>query len=264
MFSAAAGSTTQTRAVISNRPNSSSLETDDSPSITVDAACGKRMTSSPTPSAVLLDPHPLWLDAIEVVVGRVGMKVVGKTTSGSEALRMVDDRSPDLLTVEIDPLPGEPSGLEVLRQARSSAADLRVIVLSAQHDSSSIDSALAAGASAYVVKTAHRDDIASTVRQAFDHSVFIPGAAPAPTPAPAGAPVEVERPRGLTRRELEILKLMAEGHSNVQLARMLWVTEQTVKFHLSNIYRKLDVANRTQAARWAQNSGLLRDQLPIA
>ena len=62
---------------------------------------------------------------------------------------------------------------------------------------------------------------------------------------------------GLTRREVEILQLVSEGHSNAQLARMLWVTEQTVKFHLSNIYRKLDVANRTEAARWAQLHGLL-------
>ena len=61
----------------------------------------------------------------------------------------------------------------------------------------------------------------------------------------------------LTRRELEILQLVAEGHSNSQLARMLWVTEQTVKFHLSNIYRKLSVSNRTEASRWAQFHGLL-------
>ncbi len=61
----------------------------------------------------------------------------------------------------------------------------------------------------------------------------------------------------LTRRELEILQLVAEGHSNTQLAKMLWVTEQTVKFHLSNVYRKLDVANRTEASRWAQLNGLL-------
>ena len=62
--------------------------------------------------------------------------------------------------------------------------------------------------------------------------------------------------RELTRRELEILQLVAEGHSNSQLAQMLWVTEQTVKFHLSNIYRKLDVANRTEASRWAEVHGL--------
>ncbi len=61
----------------------------------------------------------------------------------------------------------------------------------------------------------------------------------------------------LTRRELEILQFVAEGHSNTQLAKMLWVTEQTVKFHLSNVYRKLHVANRTEASRWAQLNGLL-------
>ena len=61
----------------------------------------------------------------------------------------------------------------------------------------------------------------------------------------------------LTPREREILQLVAEGHSNAKLAKMLWVTEQTVKFHLSNVYRKLNVSNRTEAARWAQLNGLL-------
>jgi DNA-binding NarL/FixJ family response regulator len=223
------------------------------------------MTPSSAPlRAVLLDPHPIWLDAIELVLDRVGVTVVGKTNSGSEALRMVEERTPDLLTLELDPLPGEPNGLDVLRQVHSTGADLRAIVLSTHHDSSHVDSALAAGASAYVVKTAHPDDVASAVRQAFDHSVFMPGAAPALTPPAAGAPVRIERPGGLTRREVEILKLVAEGHSNAQLARMLWVTEQTVKFHLSNIYRKLRVANRTEASRWAQRNGLLGDELSIA
>jgi DNA-binding CsgD family transcriptional regulator len=62
---------------------------------------------------------------------------------------------------------------------------------------------------------------------------------------------------GLTRRELEILRLVAVGHAHAQLATMLWVTEQTVKFHPSNIYRKLDVSNRTEASRWAQVQRLL-------
>ena len=61
----------------------------------------------------------------------------------------------------------------------------------------------------------------------------------------------------LTKRELEILLLVADGSSNGQLAKKLWVTEQTVKFHLSNIYRKLEVANRTEASRWAHLNGLL-------
>ena len=68
---------------------------------------------------------------------------------------------------------------------------------------------------------------------------------------------ELDNSPGLTRRELEILQLVAEGLSNAELARKVWVTEQTVKFHLSNIYRKLSVSNRTEASRWAQLHGLL-------
>ena len=188
---------------------------------------------------------------------RVGVEVAGKTSSGKEAVALVDRLKPDLLTLEIDPLPGEPEGLDVLRQSRTKHPGLRAIVLSTHHDTGHIDGALTAGASAYVVKTAHPDDVASAVRQAFDHSVFLPGTVTA-APAPAAAePASRETPGGLTRRELEILKLVADGHSNAALARMLWVTEQTVKFHLSNIYRKLDVANRTEASRWAQINGLL-------
>jgi DNA-binding NarL/FixJ family response regulator len=222
------------------------------------------MNSSTEPlKAVLLDPHPIWLDAIEVVLDRVGVEVVGKTSAGGEAIRLVERLNPELLTLEIDPLPGEPGGLDVLRQTRSTRAALRAIVLSAHGDTGHIDRALAAGASAYVVKTAHPDDVASAVRQAFDHSVFMSGARPAPVTA-GEDPVRRETPGGLTRRELEILKLVAEGHSNAALARMLWVTEQTVKFHLSNVYRKLHVTNRTEASRWAQLNGILGDELSVA
>ena len=214
--------------------------------------------------AVLLDPHPIWLDAIEIVLKRVGVEIVGKTTSGNEAIALVAELSPRLLTLEIDPLPGEPDGFSVLRQSRSGAAELRAIVLSRNHQTRYIDAALAAGASAYIVKTAHPDDVASAVRQAFDHSVFLPGVAEPPTAEPP-VPHTGERPGGLTRRELEILKLAAEGHSNADLARMLWVTEQTVKFHLSNVYRKINVTNRTEASRWAQVNGFLgTDELSIA
>jgi DNA-binding NarL/FixJ family response regulator len=206
--------------------------------------------------AVVLDPHPIWLDAVEMVLARIGATVVVKTSSAREALDAIERDQPQLLTLELEASPGEPDGFEVIRRARTLAPGLRAIVLSAHHDTAHIDAALAAGAAAYVVKTAHPDDVASAVRQAFEHSVYLAGAA---RPAAAGAPKTStsELPGGLTRRELEILRLVAEGHSNSQLARMLWVTEQTVKFHLSNIYRKLGVANRTEASRWAQLNGLL-------
>jgi DNA-binding NarL/FixJ family response regulator len=215
--------------------------------------------------AVVLDPHPIWLDAIEMVLERIGAKVVLKTSSSGDALAAIERSQPQLLILELDSQPGEPDGLEVMRRVKTLAPALRSIVLSAHHDTAHIDAALAAGAAAYVVKTAHPDDVASAVRQAFDHSVYLAGG-PRPIggpPAPAPA-LSAESPGGLTRRELEILRLVAEGHSNSQLARMLWVTEQTVKFHLSNIYRKLGVSNRTEASRWAQLNGLLAQQTPPA
>jgi DNA-binding NarL/FixJ family response regulator len=215
--------------------------------------------------AVVLDPHPIWLDAIQMVLERIGAKVVLKTSSSGDALATIERSQPQLLILELDSQPNEPDGFEVMRRAKTLAPALRSIVLSAHHDTAHIDAALAAGAAAYVVKTAHPDDVASAVRQAFDHSVYLAGG-PRPIggpPATAQAPA-AESPAGLTRRELEILRLVAEGHSNSQLARMLWVTEQTVKFHLSNIYRKLGVSNRTEASRWAQLNGLLSQQTPAS
>ncbi|HEY7706763.1 MAG TPA: response regulator transcription factor [Gaiellaceae bacterium] len=212
--------------------------------------------SSSEQVGVICDSHPMWLDAVEQVLRRIAIRVVGKTTSTSEALSMVEEHRPDLLITELEGVNGELSGLALIERSRAAVPSVRPIVLSMHQDSQIIDAALVAGASAYVVKTAHPEDLASAVRQAFSHSVYLAGRRNL-TPAPAEPVAEAADEPGLTRRELEILRLVAEGHSNAQLARMLWVTEQTVKFHLSNIYRKLDVANRTEASRWAQVHGLL-------
>jgi DNA-binding NarL/FixJ family response regulator len=220
------------------------------------------MSGTPEKTGVICDSHPMWLDAVEQVLRRAGIDVVGKTTSAWKALGMVDEHSPDLLIVELETLAGDLSGIALIERARSSAPNIRPIVLSMHTDTQTIDTALAAGASAYVVKTAHPDDLAAVIRQAFSHSVYLAGRRPEAS-APAPQTVSLDDDPDLTRRELEILRLVAEGHSNADLARMLWVTEQTVKFHLSNIYRKLDVANRTEASRWAQVHGLL-DTRPAA
>jgi DNA-binding NarL/FixJ family response regulator len=217
-------------------------------------------TATGSLDAVVLDPYPIWHDAVEMVLARIGATVVFKTSSSGAALATIEREQPRLLTLELDAPPGEPDGFEVIRRARILAPNLRSIVLSAHHDTAHLDAALAAGAAAYILKTAHADDVASAVRQAFEPSVYVAGR---PRRMPVSAPPAqrtAKRPGGLTRRELEILRLVAEGHSNSQLARMLWVTEQTVKFHLSNVYRKLGVSNRTEASRWAQVNGILRHE----
>jgi DNA-binding NarL/FixJ family response regulator len=220
------------------------------------------VSGTPQQSGVICDSHPMWLDAVEQVLRRIDIHVVGKTTSTAEALSMVEKHSSDLLITELEGPPGDLSGLVLIERARVAQPGVRPIVLSMHADPQVIDAALVAGASAYVVKTAHPEDLASAVRQAFSHSVYLAGRRVAERTA-AEKP-KVDDSPDLTRRELEILRLVAEGHSNAQLARMLWVTEQTVKFHLSNIYRKLEVANRTEASRWAQRNGLLQDAPALA
>jgi DNA-binding NarL/FixJ family response regulator len=205
-------------------------------------------------TAILVDQHPLWLEAIEPVVSRIGVQVLGRTTSAAEGLALVEEHHPDILVTGLDMPAGAMDGIALVRRAREKAPELKPIVISMHHDPAHIDAALEAGAVAYVVKTAQADDIASAIRQAFTHSIYLAGMRPAPAPKSTQTPSSAP---DLTRREVEILQLVAEGHSNAQLARKLWVTEQTVKFHLSNIYRKLDVSNRTEASRWAQLNGLL-------
>jgi DNA-binding NarL/FixJ family response regulator len=217
------------------------------------------MEPSTARTAVILDHHPLWLEAVGPVLANINVRVVGRATTVNRALDLISEEQPDIFIAEIAAPQGTAAGIACLRQAKERMPTGTLIVLGALSDPDTIDSAFAAGAKAYIVKTAHPEDIASTIRQAFDHSVFFAQAQP--TRETNGAtPIssrDGDPSPGLTRREVEILKLVAEGYSNGQLARMLWVTEQTVKFHLSNIYRKLDVRNRTEASRWAQLNGLV-------
>jgi DNA-binding NarL/FixJ family response regulator len=205
-------------------------------------------------SAVILDRHPIWLDAMSAVLEGVGVEVVGRAVDSGEAMRLVGEHSPDLLVAGLELSDDEQA--ECLRRAKEAWRGLKVIVVAGSTDRSSIGAQFAAGASVYCVRTAEPEDLAFAVRQAFQRSVYIADEArewSARPTHPSNEPATHE----LTRRELEILRLVSEGSSNGQLAKKLWVTEQTVKFHLSNIYRKLQVTNRTEASRWAHLNGLI-------
>jgi DNA-binding NarL/FixJ family response regulator len=203
-------------------------------------------------TAVVLDPYPLWLDAVESVLSSHGVTVVGRSSDADQAVALVVEHKPGILVA--DPASG---GIECMQEATQRVPGLKAIALASTDDPALIRASFAAGAVAYVVKTAHSDVIGLAIRQAFSPTLFLPDPLPAQAAEADLAREGDHEVAVLTRREREILRLVAEGHSNSQLARMLWVTEQTVKFHLSNIYRKLGVANRTEASRWAQVHGLL-------
>jgi len=206
-------------------------------------------------TAVLVDAHPLWLDVVEHLVRKLGLDVAAKYTTSSAALAHLDELHPELLITGIEMFGDELDGVALIRESRQRLPQLKAIVLSMYDDAEHIEAAFAAGALAYVVKTAYPDDLTSAVRQAFQHSLYLAsGRIPVEIATTAVEPADSP---ALTRRELEVLQLVAEGHSNAEISKMLWVTEQTVKFHLSNVYRKLNVSNRTEASRWAQLRGIL-------
>jgi DNA-binding NarL/FixJ family response regulator len=201
--------------------------------------------------AVLMDPYPLWLDAVQDVLDRSSVEVIGRCTSDSEAVELVREHQPELLVTELDGIVVD----DYLRRALAAGPSTRVIVLTEVEDENVVAAALRAGVNAYVVKTALPDVFEAALGPTFAHSVFLPASNGNGVPKPSQAARDPEVP--LTRREAEILQRVAQGAANAEVAQDLWVTEQTVKFHLSNIYKKLGVANRTEAGFWAERQGLL-------
>jgi DNA-binding NarL/FixJ family response regulator len=208
---------------------------------------GQRLTT------VLYDRNPTWLQAVEQVLVRLDIDVVGKATRPERALALVAERRPDLLIAEIETGDSEMKGISCLRRAKERVPDIRTIVFSVTDDPDDVAAAFRAGASAYVQKRTHPDDFAMAIRQLFTQSIHFADDRVRPRRS-----LRDQSP--LSPREAEILELVAEGRTNAEMAKGLWVTEQTVKFHLRNIYRKLGVSNRTAASRWAHAHGLLSDE----
>lgn len=207
----------------------------------------------------IADDHRLMLDGIKRALETApDIEVVGEAMSGDEMLALLPTVEPDVVILDLRMPNGD--GLDTLSRIRELHPGMKVIILSMFEDSEHIDQALQRGADGYVVKSINPLDLPSTIRQVVEGAVHLRGVAIA---APEGgtAPAEPARPASgldlLTERELSILRLVAEGMSNLDIANRLFVTEQTVKFHLSNIYRKLGVANRTEATRYAYRAGLL-------
>lgn len=208
---------------------------------------------------VLADDHPLFLQALKLAIETAGIHVAGTATRGDELIELMRDVEADAVLLDLE-MPGY-DGFQCLDELRSRYPRLRLIVVSATDDASQIRRALDAGAVCFIGKSIDPNDLAAGVRALLSESIHLNariGASHNGLEAPAAVREGVPDATSiLTRREIEILRLTADGLSNGQMAKKLWVTEQTVKFHLSNVYRKIDVRNRTEASRWAQRHDVL-------
>ncbi len=202
---------------------------------------------------LIADDHRLILAGIRRALEAVeDIEIVGEANVGSQVLPLVRRTSPDVVLLDMR-MP-QMDGLACLDQIRKHCPNVKVVVLSVFGDAEHIQAAFRHGASGYIVKTVNPVDLPSALRQAVEGSVF----------HAVGVPEEngdEGKAVGLTERELAILKAVARGLSNQAIGKELWVTEQTVKFHLTNIYRKLNLANRTEAARYAYQHGLAESPL---
>ena len=173
--------------------------------------------------------------------------VIGTTHDPRQVGGLIERRRPDLVALDVDMHDLDASCLDVIHREHP---EIKVVVLSSSSAPVEVRSALARGADAYIVRTVNPADIPSALRQVFDGTVVT-------AMGRLSAPDDVLRSTGLTNREVTMLKALARGLSNKAISEELWVTEQTVKFHLGNLYRKLGVANRTAAAAFAHTHGVV-------
>lgn len=203
---------------------------------------------------LVIEDHPLMVEAIRVSVGTSGdFEIVGVAESGVEAIQQAQNLKPDVVLLDLR-LPGI-DGLEILRRLRRDDVDTKLVVLSANDEASVVDLALRAGACAFITKRIDPHDLPSALRQAIDQTLFQPFKSnplidSATSPAPE-----------LTKRELAVLRAVAEGMSNKEIASRMAYAEQTVKLDLTHIYRKLGVSSRTEAMAVAYRTGLLDGRL---
>lgn len=203
---------------------------------------------------LIADDHPLVRSGVRrALEEEPDIEVVGEATNGAKVLPLIGQTGPDLVVLDLS-MP-QLDGLACLDQIHKRYPDVKVVILSATGDPDRVQAALARGATAYVVKSVDVRDLASALRQAVEGTVFHA------LGLQHDSEEQLAESSGLTKRELVILKAVARGLSNQAIGRELWVSEQTVKFHLRNVFRKLGVASRTEAARYAFEHGLVESSV---
>jgi DNA-binding NarL/FixJ family response regulator len=201
-----------------------------------------------------------------------GIEVVGEARDGEQAVQLVAEHGPDVVLMDLH-MPGT-DGIAATERISREHPDTRVVVLTTYADDASIQGALRAGALGYLTKDADRVQIARAVQAAANGQSVLdeavqrrlvaaigtgapaapsPTAGAAPSPAAAASPA----PAGLTAREVDVLRLIAAGRSNPEIARELFVSEATVKTHINHVFAKTGARDRAQAVRFAYQHGLV-------
>jgi DNA-binding NarL/FixJ family response regulator len=182
------------------------------------------------------------------------VEFLGAGAGGEEAVALCTEHRPDVLLLDLS-MP-DVDGIEVTKRLREASPDTKVVVFTSFSDRERIVQALDAGAVGYLLKDAEPEELHAAVQAASR------GEAPI-TPRAAAALLADRRERpaevALTVREREVLGLVVEGLANKQIARRMGISEKTVKGHLTNLFQRIGVADRTQAALWAERTGALRD-----
>ena len=200
---------------------------------------------------LVADDHRLIVEAIRLALDEDDdIEVVGEATNGTQVLPLVGRTNPDVVLLDVR-MPGM-DGLTCLDRLRKSYPAVTVVMLSGQDDPETIRSALDRGATSFIAKQVDPRDLASALRLAAQGAVYH-------AVEDLGEPLESEASRaGLTPSEQRVLEALARGLSNKEIAGELWLTQQTIKFHLTNIYRRLGVANRTEAVHYAYQHRLVK------
>ena len=210
----------------------------------------------PTKRLVVVADNSLIVEAIAIGLRKSGaFKLLGHVNARTGPIKAIIEAGPDVVLV--DDLEGSDESVDLVARIKAEEDRIAVIVLSTSMDPVWLDAIFAAGATGAISKATHPAALATLVRETIDgHVVHVyKSTGVARTARPAAVAGE-QTP--LTSRELEVLQLVASGATNGEIAQKLWVTEQTVKFHLSNVYRKLEVGNRTEASHYAYVNGLVQ------
>jgi DNA-binding NarL/FixJ family response regulator len=207
---------------------------------------------------LLADDHRMLREGLRRSMVDEGFDVVGEADNGEEAVRLAAELQPDVVLMDVS-MP-EMDGVEATRIIRSTDTNTRVIMLTMHADTEVLANAIRAGASGYLVKDCSTDEVAEAVRMAANGDTALSpqlAATMLDEVRRLEVPNPAEEDRVITKREEEVLQLIADGCSTPEVAEQLYISQKTVKNHLASIYQKLDARDRTQAVLQAVRMGII-------